>query len=367
MLYHRETMGARFSSHIRTVPTAMLPGAPDSMAAHEELLLKNQPPPDRARAMNSAIPFMTDKGLSALPFHFAGSPADRDRARYCLAAAALYEAGGDDAEGQTAVMQVVLNRVRHPAFAPSVCGVVFQGQERRTGCQFTFTCDGSLARQFTPDRWRTALARADAALAGAVDKQVGLATHYHTDWVYPYWSPSLDKLQRVGTHLFFRWRGYWGTRGAFNTRPSGSEPQIAKLAAFLPHHQAAPGTALLAVDKDVADAVLADEASVNLPPRTALDPTRFGSSIAAMEGAQIMVSHPDGGGFLLAIPTVMSKTQFSKLAKILCGMDDVCRVQGWREPGQVPRGYPLPPSAKRTIAFEYFRDLKTGNEYMFGV
>lgn len=93
--------------------------------------------------------------------------------------------------GQAAVAQVVLNRVRHPAFPGTVCGVVYQGSQRKTGCQFTFTCDGSLTRRtMSQSAWQRARAIAANTLSGNVNSTVGLATHYHTNWVYPYWSPE---------------------------------------------------------------------------------------------------------------------------------------------------------------------------------
>ena len=109
------------------------------------------------------------------------------------------------------MIQTVLNRVRHPAFPATVCGVVFQGSERSTGCQFTFTCDGALARQPSAAAWARARALAEQALDGAVDERVGNATHYHTDWVVPYWRTSLDKIAQVETHIFDRWRGHLTT------------------------------------------------------------------------------------------------------------------------------------------------------------
>ena len=118
---------------------------------------------------------------------------------------------------------MVLNRLRHPAFPKTVCGVVFEGAARKTGCQFTFACDGSLSRIPNPDAWQRARAIADRALSGYVFTEVGNATHYHTDWVVPYWSDTLDKLAEVHSHLFYRWRGWWGTAAAFTQRPSGSE------------------------------------------------------------------------------------------------------------------------------------------------
>jgi len=54
-----------------------------------------------------------------------------------------------------------------------------------------------------------------AALAGVVEPSVGTATHYHANWVVPYWAWSLDKITAVGAHIFYRWKGYWGRRAAF--------------------------------------------------------------------------------------------------------------------------------------------------------
>src|SRR3546814_2939104 len=166
-----------------------------------------------ARAQNADIPLVTKGFVAARPFLYAGSGDGRARARDCLAAAMLYEAG-DDSKGQLAVGQVVINRARHPAFPKSICGVVFQGSERATGCPFTFNCDGALGRRYSDAAWQRARDNADLMLSGGTDPRVGLATHYHTDWVRPYWSDSLEKIAIVDTHPFFRWPGYWGTPGA---------------------------------------------------------------------------------------------------------------------------------------------------------
>jgi hypothetical protein len=124
------------------------------------------------------------------------------------------------------VAQVVLNRMRHPAYPKSVCGVVYQGSARTTGCQFTFTCDGSLRWKPEPALWRQARAVAERALDGYVDKQVGSATHYHAQYVAPYWAPTLVKMKQVGAHIFYRWTGPWGEPGAFNGRYAGGEAHL---------------------------------------------------------------------------------------------------------------------------------------------
>lgn len=122
---------------------------------------------------------------------------------------------------------MVLNRVAHPTYPNTVCGVVYQGSERRTGCQFTFTCDGALAR--TPSRfgWNRARAVASAALAGAVYAPVGLATHYHTIQVNPYWAKSLNRVTTIGAHIFYRWGGAAGRPAAFHSTYAGGEPAAA--------------------------------------------------------------------------------------------------------------------------------------------
>jgi hypothetical protein len=159
--------------------------------------------------------------------------ASRLTALDCLTAAVFYEAASENLTGQRAVAQVVLNRVRHPAYPNSICGVVFQGSERATGCQFTFTCDGSLARLPSQRGWQLARQVAEQALAGYVETSVGTATHYHTIWVVPYWRMNLAKLTTLGAHIFYRWAGNQGQPAAFLDRYSGAEKQPPVLAARL--------------------------------------------------------------------------------------------------------------------------------------
>lgn len=165
-----------------------------------------------------------DAGPSARAFRGGGSGLDMARALQCLATAVYYEAASESIGGQKAVAQVVLNRVAHPTYPGSVCGVVYQGSERKTGCQFSFTCDGSLRRTPSARGWATALKVAREALGGEVYQPVGLATHYHTIWINPYWAPSLDFVGVIGAHRFYRWRGAAGQPDAFRTAYAGGEP-----------------------------------------------------------------------------------------------------------------------------------------------
>lgn len=212
---------------------AKRPNDPESFRFRENI------DPKTAAEINAAVPEAAEPLVSARSFSAylnGATPQTRLSALDCLTAAVYYEAGSEAPTGQRAVAQVVLNRVRHPAYPNSVCGVVFQGSQRKTGCQFTFTCDGSLARRPSQAGWSRARGVAAAALSGLVEPSVGLATHYHTIWVVPYWSANLTKLRTVGAHIFYRWNGNAGTRAAFTNKYANSEfipaPAAANLAGF---------------------------------------------------------------------------------------------------------------------------------------
>ena len=166
-------------------------------------------------------------GPTARAMRVDNSGVDRSRAEQCLTAAIYYEAASEPDPGQRAVAQVVLNRVAHRSFPNTVCGVVYQGSERSTGCQFSFTCDGSLAR--VPNRlfWERAANVARTALAGYVFAPVGLSTHYHTFAVHPYWNAKMFNITNIGAHRFFVMPGPAGSPGAFRFAYGGGEPVAA--------------------------------------------------------------------------------------------------------------------------------------------
>ncbi|MCB2050486.1 MAG: cell wall hydrolase [Novosphingobium sp.] len=183
-------------------------------------------------ASPTSQPALAYIGPAARPLLAAQTGIDRLRAVDCLTQAIYYEAASESDAGQRAVAQVVLNRVLHPAYPDTVCGVVYQGSTRQTGCQFTFTCDGSLARKPSRFGWDRARGVALAALGGAVYAPIGLATHYHTLAVSPYWASSLDKVRTIGAHVFYRWKGAAGRPAAFHASYSGGEPGVAGLGRF---------------------------------------------------------------------------------------------------------------------------------------
>lgn len=179
--------------------------------------------PAAAFEINRAIPFTRAPNPPAEPFRFRGTSATYDRALTCLTSAVYYEAGSESEAGQQAVAQVVLNRVRHPAFPGSICAVVYQGSTLPTGCQFTFTCDGSLDRAQSKKEWARAENVAAAALAGSVFPPVGYATNYHANFVVPYWASSHAKVAVVGAHIFYHTPGAWGSAAAFRRPYASSE------------------------------------------------------------------------------------------------------------------------------------------------
>ena len=291
---------------------------------------------EQARVSNLADPFFAGLIQPATPFRFTGSMADRSNARDCLALAAMAEAGNTD-QGQRAVIQVILNRVRHPAFAKTVCGVVFQGSQRQTGCQFTFTCDGSLTRRYGEAAWAAARNRAYEALGGRVDGAVGTATHYHTDWVYPSWSPKLQKIAQVETHLFFRWPGDWGTAKSWQAYHGGEMSFAALLSG--------PGPAADSSGApDQADA----DASAAIAPLPKDTPK--------VTGGQVIMRLPSGKANFVVVNPRAGTASALAMAKTLCTADGTCRVMGWSSRGEIPAAFPVPKTARANLQFSYSRD-----------
>ena len=180
----------------------------------------------------------------------------------CLTDAVYYEARGESARGQAAVAQVVINRVKHPAFPKSVCAVVFQGAGR-SGCQFSFACDGSMKKRREALAWDRARDIATRAMSGALRAEIGSATHFHTTAVSPAWAPQMLRVANVGTHVFYRFSPY-RLRVAPVARPmmqhavltSGSADQIPELRLM----------SAVVTEKAVADSLEPVSAAAPAPP-----------------------------------------------------------------------------------------------------
>ena len=204
----------------------------------------------------------------------------------CLSEAVYYEARGETPSGQAAVAQVVLNRVRHPSFPKSICGVVFQGAYAHTGCQFSFACDGSMRRTREAGAWKRAQRVATRALSGNVMTEVGAATHFHTTGVAPGWGPRLLRVAQVGMHVFYRFGGRSGAPDAFSRtpRPSTADELPDVTLASLPAGTTADGKS--------APIQLASALVISSPAQPAAAPGMGGPLGAVSEPASAPAMHP---------------------------------------------------------------------------
>ncbi len=180
---------------------------PDSLLAR--LLGRNEPRPTDATALARPPVASGPSVHPALALGLTG-PAHA-RAERCLAEAVYWEARSEPERGQMAVAQVVLNRAVSGFYPRDVCGVVYQNAHRYLACQFTFACEGR--RSLVPTEagpWTRASQIAKDMMAGRTWlPEVGHATHYHATYVRPWWARSMNRLQQIGIHVFYRPRN-WG-------------------------------------------------------------------------------------------------------------------------------------------------------------
>ena len=131
-----------------------------------------------------------------------------DKEQQCLAEGIYFEARGEDVKGQAAVAQVILNRVRNPAYPSTICGVVYQNQSWRNRCQFSFACEGRTPRVRSHHHYKVAQDVALAVTAGKIFiPEVGSSTHYHATYVRPRWARTMEKMKKIGLHIFYRTYG----------------------------------------------------------------------------------------------------------------------------------------------------------------
>jgi spore germination cell wall hydrolase CwlJ-like protein len=145
----------------------------------------------------------------------------------CLAEAIYFESRSEPGDGQAAVAQVVLNRVRSGIYPTTVCGVVYQDRNRPFACQFTFACEGKSLRIEEPGPWAVATRIAQDVVSGAnYNPKVGEAVNYHANYVAPFWVGYLKRVDRIGAHIFYAMRdGVNWAPGALNGR--GDLPPVA--------------------------------------------------------------------------------------------------------------------------------------------
>ncbi|ODT14977.1 MAG: hypothetical protein ABS35_33065 [Kaistia sp. SCN 65-12] len=127
----------------------------------------------------------------------------------CLATAIYFEARGEPMKGELAVAQVVINRLKNPAYPNTICGVVYQNKDMRNACQFSFACDGIKDRITDQTSWKRAQTLAKRVLNedNWWNADVGSSTHYHATYVRPRWAKTMKKMQKLGHHVFYKTYG----------------------------------------------------------------------------------------------------------------------------------------------------------------
>jgi spore germination cell wall hydrolase CwlJ-like protein len=215
---HSELTAAARASGTTTTGVGSTPSVPRAMA-----LSSTTPAPSDATPVEIAAAPVSPDGLAALRARGGGmteiprtedgrpsyasliDPQAMSREERCLAEAVYFEARSEPEAGQAAVAQVVLNRVKSGLYPTSVCGVVYQNRNRKFACQFSFACEGKALRISEPDSWETAVRIAREVTFGETyNSEVGGATHYHANYVRPFWAKRLKKMDVIGRHIFYK-------------------------------------------------------------------------------------------------------------------------------------------------------------------
>ena len=184
--------------------TAYAPAEPDyAKASPFEALLQDEPESD-GRFIPPVAPGRPCLDEQAA----AGSRCFPGKEQICLANGIYFEARGESLRGQAAVAQVILNRVRNPTYPNSICGVVYQNDNWRNRCQFSFACDGRKDKITSPSHYKMAKDVAMAVTAGKIFiPEVGSSTHYYAQYVSPGWARAMKKMTKIGLHIFYRTYG----------------------------------------------------------------------------------------------------------------------------------------------------------------
>ena len=282
----RSATGSEDVGRFAAAPTAVMrPGGADQarMVVPATYIARAQSAPTTfsARPVRVALP------TAAQPFHLRGA-LEEGRDLECLTQAIYYESRGEGAAGEAAVAQVILNRVRHPAFPKTICGVVFQGVAEGT-CQFSFACDGSADRRVDTAAWRQAERVASKALDGFVMARVGNATHFHVARLSPVWSAGLTKIAQIGAHIFYKFGGHKGAAASFT--------ETAELSADLPTALPAPTTnkpvyASLALSLPAPSQAAPAESPAPAPVKAATQEAKPAPAPAAATAAQAKPEEP---------------------------------------------------------------------------
>ena len=189
-------------------PSAIVP-SPDNTAALNAIDVAAAPDPAIPTPASLPQQLAYARANEPVTVFEAPAPASKYSAAEinCLATAIYFESRGEAYRGQVAVAQVVMNRLRHPLYPKSICGVVYQNANMHNACQFSFACDGIPETIYDKKSWVQALDIAKQVSAGTLYlPEVANATHYHATYVYPDWAPHLRRVTKIGMHIFYKFR-----------------------------------------------------------------------------------------------------------------------------------------------------------------
>ena len=111
----------------------------------------------------------------------------------CMVENVWHEARGEGMRGMHAVALVTMNRVKQRN--KTVCEVVYESR------QFSWTNDVTGNLQDNIANVRRAVA--NVMTNSIIDFTKG-ATHYHANYVKPYWAEDMQRTVVVGKHIFYR-------------------------------------------------------------------------------------------------------------------------------------------------------------------
>lgn len=124
----------------------------------------------------------------------------------CLAKNIYFETHASSLADAMSVSDVVLNRVESTRYPNTICEVVHDGYRAgRRDCQFSWYCDGKSDDPRNQEAWTRSLKFANDMYSYGYYRGITEgSTHYHATYVNPYWAPSLDRIGRIGAHIFYR-------------------------------------------------------------------------------------------------------------------------------------------------------------------
>ena len=120
----------------------------------------------------------------------------------CLAVALFFEARGEPIDGKELVANVIINRMHHPSYPDTICGVVNQRK------QFSFTHDGMSDNPLVYNTYHDTLAWEESVDIAKYVLDNGVVNEYiimyHNTSVTPYWIDSYSFSGQVGNHVFYQ-------------------------------------------------------------------------------------------------------------------------------------------------------------------